>query len=111
MFIMNGNDIEITKGDCGIFTVSFTGDDAPVDGTHVLVSLKKSVNEDEAIWEKDLTVSSGIITVSLENEDTNLDFGGYSWDLRIIYNDGFIYTPIDPASFVVKKVVGNVEQS
>ena len=109
MFSMTGTSIEITKGDCGVFTVTFTGDDAPVDGTHVLVSLKKSVSDTEPIWEKDLTVASGVITVSLESEDTSLDFGGYTWDMRIIYNDGFIYTPIDPASFVIKKVVGNVE--
>lgn len=108
MFIMDGLKIEISKGDCGVFTISFTGEDAPTDGTTVLVSLKKTPAATDAIWEKRLTVVAGSVTVELNTADTNLTPGGYYWDARIIYPDGYVFTPIDPSAFTVRRVVGNV---
>ena len=109
MFSLDGTKIEVSKGDWGIFTITFTGDDTPVDGTTVRVSLKKNPNNDDTIWEKDLLVSDGTVTVVLRTEDTNISPGGYCWDVRILYNDGYVCTPIEPSQFVVGKVVGNVE--
>lgn len=109
MLDINGLNIEIQRGDTGQFTLTFSGQDAPENGSVILVSLKKTVTSENAIWEKRLTVAENTVTVTLTSQDTNnLSFGQYWWDARILFRDGTIYTPMDPASFVVKKVVGNV---
>jgi len=109
MFILEGTKIEITKGDWGVFTITFTGDDVPADGTTIRVSLKKNPAMEDAIWEKDLLASDGAVTVVMRTEDTNIAPGGYYWDVRIFYGDGYVCTPIEPSQFVVRKVVGNAE--
>ena len=107
MLNINGQKIEISKGDTGMFTITFTGDDAPEDNCTVLVSLKKTRDSEEVIWEKRLTVGNHMITVALTADNTNLPYGQYWWDARILYRDGTIYTPMTPASFKVLEVIGN----
>lgn len=109
MMNVDGQKIEITKGDTGAFTITFTGEDAPEDGCIVEVTLKKTKSSDEAIWEKKLTVISSAVSVTLLPMDTNLPFGQYWWDARIIFRDGSIYTPMLPASFKVLEVIGDGE--
>ena len=109
MFVVNGQSISITKGDTGTFTITFTGDDKPDDGTTVLVTLKKRKGDNEPVWEKELTVADSAVTVSLAIEDTNLDFGTYWWDARILFSSEDVYTPMNPASFKILEVVGDVE--
>ena len=109
MMNVDGQKIEITKGDTGAFTITFTGEDAPEDGCIVEVTLKKTKSSDEAIWEKKLTVISSAVSVILLPMDTNLPFGQYWWDARIIFRDGSIYTPMLPASFKVLEVIGDGE--
>lgn len=109
MMNVDGQKIEITKGDTGAFTITFTGEDAPEDGCIVEVTLKKTKSSEEAIWEKKLTVISSTVSVTLLPMDTNLPFGQYWWDARIIFRDGSIYTPMLPASFKVLEVIGDGE--
>ncbi len=109
MMNVDGQKIEITKGDTGVFTITFTGEDAPEDGCIVEVTLKKTKSSDEAIWEKKLTVMNSTVSVTLLPMDTNLPFGQYWWDARIIFRDGSIYTPMLPASFKVLEVIGDGE--
>lgn len=109
MMNVDGQKIEITKGDTGAFTITFTGEDAPEDGCIVEVTLKKTKSIDEAIWEKKLTVMNSTVSVTLLPMDTNLPFGQYWWDARIIFRDGSIYTPMLPASFKVLEVIGDGE--
>ena len=107
MMNVDGQKIEITRGDTGAFTITFTGEDKPEDGCVVEISLKKSKTSPEAIWEKKLTVSNDQISVTLLSQDTDLPFGQYWWDARIIFRDGTIYTPMYPASFKVLEVIGD----
>jgi len=109
MMNVSGQNISITKGDTGQFTITFSGDDAPENGCIILVSLKKTKTSEVPIWEKRLTVTNNVITVTITSADSNIDFGQYWWDARIIFRDGTIYTPMNPASFKVLEVVGNVE--
>lgn len=109
MMNVDGQKIEITKGDTGAFTITFTGEDAPEDGCIVEVTLKKTKSSEKAIWEKKLTVISSTVSVTLLPMDTNLPFGQYWWDARIIFRDGSIYTPMLPASFKVLEVIGDGE--
>lgn len=107
MMNVTGRDIEITKGDTGAFTITFTGDDKPSDGCTVEVSLKKTQTSDTPIWEKKLTVSNDAIYVILNQADTDQPFGQYWWDARILFQDGTVYTPMKPASFKVLEVIGD----
>lgn len=108
MLNINGQNIGITKGDTGQFTITFTGDDKPEDGCSVLVSLKKTKTSETPVWEKRYTVNSDTVTVTMTSDDTNIAFGQYWWDARIIFRDGTVYTPMNPASFKVLEVVGDV---
>lgn len=107
MLNINGQSIEVTRGDTGAFTVTFTGTDAPEDGAVVQFSIKKTRTSENVLIEKNLTVASHIIYITLLPEDTNLPFGQYWWDVRILYRDGSVYTPMIPASFKVLEVIGN----
>lgn len=107
MMDINGQDIEISRGDTGAYTITFTGDDKPEDGCIVEVSLKKTKTSDTPIWEKKLTVTSDTVYVVLSQADTDLPFGQYYWDARILFQDGTVYTPMKPASFKVMEVVGD----
>lgn len=106
MLNINGQSIEISRGDTGQFRIRFSGEDAPTANDVILVRLKKTLDETEAIWEKRLSVNDGAIVVTLLSEDTaDLARGQYYWQARILYRDGTIFSPMDPASFKVLGVV------
>lgn len=108
MLNIDGQSIEITRGDTGVFTITFTGQDAPEDGTVVQVSLKKTKTNESIIWEKKYVVSGSQISVTILQDDTdNLPFGQYWWDARILFRDGTVYTPMKPASFKIMEVIGS----
>ena len=107
MFVVDGQKIEITRGDTGMYTITFTGEDAPEDGSTILVSLKKTKISERAIWEKRLAVQNNAASITLTSADTNLPFGQYWWDARIIFRDGTVYTPMYPASFKIVEVIGD----
>lgn len=107
MMNVDGQAIEITRGDTGAFTITFTGEDAPEDGCIVKVSLKKTKTSETPIWEKRQTVANSAVSVTLVQQDTDLAFGQYWWDARILFRDGTVYTPMKPASFKVLEVIGN----
>lgn len=108
MLEINGKNIEVSRQDTGQFTVTFSGQDKPEDGATILVSLKKTKNSDKPIWEKRYTVADDVITVTLTSQDTDLAFGQYWWDARILFRDGTVFTPMLPASFKVVEVIGDV---
>lgn len=110
MMNIDGQKISISRGDTGMFTITFTGDDAPEDNCTILVSLKKNRDSEEAIWKKRLTVNNYMVTVALNADDTDQPFGQYWWDARILYRDGTVYTPMSPASFKVLEVIGNARE-
>lgn len=95
MLIVDGLKISISRGDTGTITVNFTGTDTPPDGTIALISLKKTIDS-ELIWEKKLPISNGSIVITLHSEDTaNLSRGQYFWCLRLLYENGDVYTPME----------------
>lgn len=107
MLEITGRKIDISRGDTGQFTITFTGDDKPADGVTVWVSLKKTKTSEDVIWEKYYTVHDDTVTVLLTSNDTDLPFGQYWWDARIRFQDGTIYTPMLPASFRILEVIGD----
>ena len=110
MFDIKGMAIECSRQDTGMFTITFTGDDAPQDGTVVLVSLKTRPKKDApVIWEKHLEVYESQVQVHITRADSDLAEGAYWWDARILFDDSEEpFTPMEPAPFRVLEVVGNV---
>lgn len=111
MMNVNGQEIEVTQGDTGAFSIIFIGDDAPDDGVGALVSVKKTKTSETVEWEKNLTVSGHAVEVTLTQADTDLPFGQYWWDVRLIYEGDEVYTPMKPAPFRILEVIGEVEVS
>lgn len=108
MLEINGKNIEVSRQDTGQYTITFSGQDKPEDGAVALVSLKKTKNSDTPIWEKRYTIASDMVTVTLTSQDTDQPFGQYWWDVRILFRDGTVFTPMLPASFKVVEVIGDV---
>ena len=109
MLLTENLKIYMSRGDTGSITINFTGDDVPPDGTGVLFALQKTLDSDEILWEKRLTVTSGSVTIPLLSEDTDYPRGRYYWCLRLLYANGDIYTPIEkPQEFNILAVIGNV---
>lgn len=94
--------ISISRGDTGTITITFTGQDAPPDGTVALVTLQKTLDSEETIWEKRIQVENSRVTIMLLHDDTNHTRGKYLWCLRLLYANGDIYTPMEaPQTFEI----------
>ena len=105
------NAISITRGDSAGITFTFTGD-TPSESDSVILAVKKNVNSKTEIFRKALTRNDDAsYSVSFDPDDTeDLPFGSfYRWDLRILYADGSVVTPISASPFVVMEVVTNRE--
>ena len=107
MVSVDGIDITVTKGDSFPLTVTFTGADAPQDGTLVQMTVKDTPRSEEAVIERYLTVDNGAITTEFTHGDTNIPSGNYSWDLRIVTDNDNVNTPMAVGSFKVTEVVGS----
>lgn len=94
MLEVDGLKISINRGDTGSLTVIFTGQDVPEDGTHAKVIMQKTEHSEEPLWEKLLTVGSGRVTIPFFPEDTDFPQGKYCWILRLLYENGDVYTPM-----------------
>lgn len=103
MLDVNGLKILLSRGDTGSITITFTGQDTPPDGTIALVTLQKTLDSEEPIWGKELPVSGGRVTIPFLSGDTvNLSRGMYCWCLRLLYENGDVYTPMEkPQEFEI----------
>ena len=95
MLNTDGLRIAISRGDTGTITITFTGQDAPPDGTIALVTMQKTLDSEAPIWEKRLPVENSRVTIMLLHEDTNQTRGKYLWCLRLLYANGDVYTPME----------------
>lgn len=108
MLKIDGLKILITRGDTGALNITFTGEDVPPDGTHVKVALQKTLDSEEPLWEKILTVASSQVTIPFATRDTEYPYGKYFWCLRLLYENGDVYTPMEkPQEFQILPVVGS----
>ena len=97
----------VSQGDSAFFTITFTGD-IPSDGTKTMFTVKKSL-DGQAMLQKYLPVYDGVVDVELYSKDTNkLEPGNYLWDIRVIFSDSEVVTPMVPSPFVVLEVTGDV---
>lgn len=110
MLEINRLKIEISKGDTGIITLRFTGDDVPPNDTNALFTVRKNIDSEDKLIEKTLAITDGECIVPLTVSDTNIPYGRYWWDVRLLYDTGDIYTPMKPAEFRVVEVVGDASE-
>lgn len=101
--------IEISKGDSGVLTLRFTGEDIPPNDTIVLFTVRKNVDSEEKLIEKRLEMEDGECIVQLTVDDTELPYGRYWWDVRLLYETGDVYTPMRPAEFLIVETVGDAD--
>ena len=106
MFSLSGLDISITKGDTGTVAVTLTGE-VPPNGTIALVSVKKRPNSNNLIWEKRFPIQDGAFSFDLTQADTELSPARYWWDIRLLYESGAVFTPMEPSAFIILEVVGD----
>lgn len=110
MLTVDGLKISVSRGDTGSITVTFTGEDTPPDGTIAKVALQKAVNSESPLWEKLLTIDSGRVTIPLFSNDTDYLSGLYCWCLRLLYENGDVYTPmVKPQDFRILPVAGSAD--
>lgn len=84
-----GMDIELSRGNAAGITLSFTGEDAPGEGTKVLFIVRPAFNYDYNAIEKEADVENGAAEIGFAKEDTNdLKPGVYYWNACIQYTDG-----------------------
>lgn len=97
----------VTKGDSAYFTITITGD-VPEDGTDILFTVKDRQTR-RTLIKKHFSVYGGVVFVELLSQDTNkLEPGNYFWDIRVIFSDDEIVTPMTQSTFTVLEAVGDV---
>lgn len=99
--------IEVTSGDTAVIDINLTGDDIPDAGTIALFTVEKACNTLTHLIEKRIELEGSTFTVDLSAQETDLPAGRYLWDLRFLYEDGTIYTPITPQIFRILPAVGD----
>lgn len=97
----------VSHGDSAFFTITFKGD-IPENGTMTLFTVKKD-KDSPALIRKYLPVYDGVVDVELYSQDTNeLEPGNYIWDIRVLFSDKEVVTPMVPCTFVILEVSGDV---
>ena len=108
MLETDGLKISLNRGDTGTITITFTGQDVPEDGTKVKIALQKTLDSEEPLWEKILTVASGRVVVPFYSRDSEYSRGEYVWCLRLLYANGDVWTPMKkPQPFIILPVAGD----
>lgn len=108
MLKVNGNAIELTRGDTARFTITvkneLTGNDYEIQPNDVIVmTIKKKEMDADALVVKEIT---GTNLIHLRPEDTSeLSFGKYVYDIQLTTEGGDVYTIIPPSTFELAKEV------
>ena len=106
MYKVTGNAIVMTRGDTVTLELSIKKDNGEeyelYNGDSVVLSLKKSVEDEEYVFQKTFVEKRIVI----EHDDTkDLEFGEYVYDVQLTYNDGQIATIITPSKLYLDKEV------
>lgn len=110
MIEAKGLRLYVSRGDTGSVTVTFEGEDTPDNSVIALIVLARTRDSD-SIWEKRLHVTDGQVVIPFRSEDTkDLLYGEYAWILRLLYENGDVYTPMeDYAKFTILPAGGDID--
>ena len=95
MLKIDGLKIFISRGDTGTLTLTFTGEDTPADGTVAKFALQRNRDSEQPLWEKELAISGGRARIPFLTSDSDYPRGTYYWGLRLFYENGDVYTPLE----------------
>lgn len=104
MFIINGNTIEITRGDTGEFDIALNNIDGtpyePQEGDVITFTVKKGTQEKEILIQK-----TGQ-HIEIKPDDTkDLLYGTYKYDIQVTFANGKVCTVVTPSDFKIKDEV------
>ena len=107
MFYLEGNEINITRGDTAL--IDFILDNHEfVAGDVVYFSVKRSPKDNNYIINKEITNFDGNkAIISLDSNDTRISKGKYWYDIQCSLADGRIDTVINKERFIVLEDVNN----
>ena len=107
MFYLEGNEINITRGDTAI--IDFTLDNHEfVTGDVVYFSVKRSPKDTSYIINKEITNFDGNkATIELSSTDTRIPKGKYWYDIQCNLADGRVDTVINKERFIVLEDINN----
>ena len=105
--VFDDNSIELTRGDTARLSVTVTNDDGGIytiqPSDTLTLSIKKSVNDPEALIEKTIF---GNNVFHIEPKDTSgLEFGKYKYDVQLTTAEGDVHTVITPSAFKIAQEV------
>lgn len=101
MFYLEGNEINITRGDTAI--IDFTLDNHEfVAGDVVYFSVKRSPKDNNYIINKEITNFDGNkAIISLDSNDTRISKGKYWYDIQCNLVDGRVDTVVNKERFII----------
>lgn len=105
MFYIEGNNINITRGDTAVLTVPLEASGQPYDmqsGDILYLTVKKSVNDTNYLFQ--LTSTDGLFNF-LPETTKSLNFGVYKYDIQLTTANEDVYTVIPVSSFKVLEEV------
>ena len=101
MFYLEGNEINITKGDTAIINFELENHNF-VSGDKVYFTVKRSPKDKECIINKLITNFEGNkVSIPLSSSDTKIDKGKYWYDIQCTLLDGRVDTVINKERFIV----------
>ena len=101
MFYLEGNEINITRGDTAI--IDFTLDNHEfVAGDVVYFSVKRSPKDNNYIINKEITNFNGnTATIELLSDDTRIPKGKYWYDIQCSLADGRVDKVVNKERFII----------
>ena len=107
MFYLEGNEINITRGDTAI--IDFTLDNHEfVAGDVVYFSVKRSPKDNNYIINKEITNFDGNkAIISLDSNDTSISKGKYWYDIQCNLVDGRVDTVVNKERFIILEDVND----
>ena len=100
MFYTLGNDIYITRGDTGTFSVNLTNNGQAYDYSNdaLILTVRRNVHDPEVLIQKTIVYGEN---VAIEPADTQKMLGVYWYDVQLTTAGGTIDTVIPPSKFIV----------
>lgn len=100
MFFLEGNEINVTKGDTAV--INFGVDNYNfVDGDVVHFAVKKYTTDNYYVINKTAELNGNIATIYLSTIDTKIDKGIYWYDIQCSLADGRVDTVVNKERFVI----------
>ena len=105
MFSIEGNIINVTKGDTAVINLSLDNYKLQ-EGDRVTLTVKANINDTVYVLQKIVTeFEEGTAKIMLSSSDTNIEPIKYTYDIQVDLADGRIQTVVTPSVFRVLKGV------